>query len=264
MFKSQQKEYELLKKDITDIKKYINDYVGYIIGTNGIAFALFAYLSLDESSSFDAKFITLFLGIVILFLLYSVVIYKFNSHNKLAGYIRLLTQEIDYIDLNKTNSVRVSSSVEYDGTFISWEFIMSKWDALISRKNCPKHSFNNLNFYFQPKETDLKIDKKTNNDEKRYSYFTNKENSVLIKKIQNKFLCKLVFENYPKLSNIFQVFFRKNKLYSKYKMSSWKYPKVIFLIFSTLYFFFLLTLIFLILLTHYKTLTNTRCAFREY
>jgi len=249
MFKAQEKEYELLKKDITDIKKYINDYIGYIIGTNGVAFGLFAYLSLDKNSSFDAKFISLFLGLSILFFLYSIVIYKFNSHNKLAGYIRLLTQEVDYIDLNKKDNTCVCSDVDFKGSFLSWEFVMSRWDSLIVRNNCPRKTFEGLQFYFQPQNSELDIDITKTKDKLKFKYF--KENREGLKEKRCDFMCKLVFLNYKKLDSLISVFKRQKKIYSKYHISSWKYPKVIFLIFSVLYSFFFFSLIAVLILPYY-------------
>jgi len=249
MFKAQEKEYELLKKDITDIKKYINDYIGYIIGTNGVAFGLFAYLSLDKGSSFDAKFISLFLGLSILFFLYSIVIYKFNSHNKLAGYIRLLTQEVDYIDLNKKDNTCVCSDVNFQGSFLSWEFVMSRWDSLIVRNNCPRKTFESLQFYFQPQNFELDLDTAKTKDELKFEFFNKKKKSL--KKKRCDFMCKLIFLNYQKLDSLISVFKPQKKIYSKYHISSWKYPKVIFLIFTVLYSFFLFSLIAILILPYY-------------
>jgi hypothetical protein len=235
-------------------------------------FATLAFIGYFEKKiSFPIKFALIFLGFIILSLLFRIIVYKFNSHNKIAGYIRLLTQEIDYIDFNEKNPNKVCSSVNLEGTILSWEFIMGKWDKLIPRNKFPIKTFKNIKFHFQPSNNIIlknSVNSDKSIDELRYDYFEKIKHDSIMEEEKMNFLENIIFNNnriltltdsylktfellynylvnkvFYQESNWKYRFFHLNKVYKKYKTSSWQYPFVIFKIFTIIYIIFLIILV---------------------
>ena len=86
------KEYELLRNEVRDVKNFITSYMGFSLGGSA-----FAFIVIDNSSAGDAispfvAFIPISIALVITLVLL-IIYYKFNSHNRYAGYCKLLNEE---------------------------------------------------------------------------------------------------------------------------------------------------------------------------
>lgn len=85
-------EYEFIRKELTELKNCITTYTGFVIGGSGIAF--FGSSALTESEKLNENIVFAFLiSSIIVSLVLMILFYKFNSHNRFAGYCKLLNQE---------------------------------------------------------------------------------------------------------------------------------------------------------------------------
>lgn len=220
------KEYDYLKSEITEIKSWINKYIGYVIGVSGITTILAKYLITPENSeqlsshSSEVEFtpfasILVLVAMIIITFLFDILWYKFKSHNKLAGYMQLLSQEIGLYELTndikfdkkkiylKKETPSIPSKCEED--LITWEFVMSRLNDI--SKN----------------ETKERILKST-----KHSYYTFKlANNYSPEKLGNDFiqLDKLFYRNciIPQFSNnkmisIRQIVINFFSIFTGYKM----------------------------------------------
>ena len=86
-------EYKLIREELSSIKRCMTDYLGFILGGSGFAvFGLGFIVNPDGSGRITAMYASLALSLVLVFVLL-VLMYKFNSHNRIAGYALLLNQE---------------------------------------------------------------------------------------------------------------------------------------------------------------------------
>ena len=229
MLKASIKEYELLKKDLTDMKQYINTYLGYIIGSNGVLMVIASIFFKGNPNETLIMFGLFYVSLITLFLLYNIIRYKFNSHNKLAGFVRLISQENDYSKYNGNNDNSHIKINEPNGIILSWEYIMARWETSIEQSKCPKNKFKRLKFDFDFNNDDTY--KKTNYEA-----------------IKEHFLCDLIFKNNRKKKfwrNILSLK-RNSRKYAKYHFDSWKYPRNVFNSFFTIYLFISVVIVLLI------------------
>lgn len=83
-------EYKLVREEMLVLKNCITNYVSIGLGGAGAAIAAYAVLPTREDSTLALSALALAL---IITLILNVLVYKFHSHNRLAGYCKLLTQE---------------------------------------------------------------------------------------------------------------------------------------------------------------------------
>jgi DNA polymerase elongation subunit (family B) len=86
-------EYRLIRDEMKAVKDCMNSYIGYVLGGSGAAvFGLTALASVRvnyAAMAYTALMMSLLVSMVLL-----VIIYKFYSHNRYAGYCKLLSQEL--------------------------------------------------------------------------------------------------------------------------------------------------------------------------
>lgn len=86
------KEYDLIRQEMISIKECITKYIGFVLGGSGVA--IYAIISMGDFSAnfYEKAFTCLLLSIIISFVLL-ILLYKFLSHNRFAGYCKLLNYE---------------------------------------------------------------------------------------------------------------------------------------------------------------------------
>lgn len=93
------KEYELIRKEIEELKKCINQYISYLFGGSGIALCT---IFLNNSySPLIISIISIIVAILVMSLNY-LLLYKYISHNRYAGYLRLISQELKHSKLENS------------------------------------------------------------------------------------------------------------------------------------------------------------------
>lgn len=115
MHKPIKTEYENLRKEIESIKKCITDYQGYLFTGSGVLITAWGLTAALQQNSTLARHIVgsvaLAASLVATFMM-AILVYKFVSHNRCAGYSLLLTSEV--------------WPQEHDGTeLILWELSVS-------------------------------------------------------------------------------------------------------------------------------------------
>lgn len=139
MIKASEKEYEILKSEVNEIKSCITRYIGYIISIAGLSGLAIKYLERSDMYFPLLSMIIFTLAIILLF--FDIILYKFTSHNRYVGYIQLMAQEVGYHKiedtennpkktyLDKFNSEKSSASI--DENIFSWEFVMSRFNTAL-------------------------------------------------------------------------------------------------------------------------------------
>lgn len=86
-------EYKGLRSELQSLKDCITTYVGFVVGGAATAFwGLGGRMADDESQRLALAFVAIILAIVATLVL-RLLTYKFTSHNRYAGYCKLLTHE---------------------------------------------------------------------------------------------------------------------------------------------------------------------------
>ncbi|MCK8482075.1 hypothetical protein [Psychroserpens algicola] len=162
-----EKEYDHLKREVSDIRSYITRLIGFIITVAGLSVSLIEAFMETHKPLKELAIIAI--AIAIITFLFELVWYKFKSHNRYTGYIQLITQEVDFITKEKAISDEVKfdakdyvknyedyiydgDDVENNGTtkpidrfkninLTSWEFIMSRLNSSGALK---KHKDSNI------------------------------------------------------------------------------------------------------------------------
>lgn len=87
------KEYELIRDEMITVKDCITRYIGYVFGGSGAAIYGMARMERTLTNNYsEMAIISLSLATIISFVLL-IVYYKFYSHNRFAGYCKLLNHE---------------------------------------------------------------------------------------------------------------------------------------------------------------------------
>lgn len=144
MFKASEKEYEVLKDEVKNIRDCITQYLSYIIGLSAIT-GIIVNIVIDDNKENDSLYIMILLLVTlfIITLLFDIVWYKFKSHNRFVGYIQLILQEVghgvkseipqeDYIEkkyLDTFQNKCKGNAIDLDENLYSWEFIMSRYNT---------------------------------------------------------------------------------------------------------------------------------------
>jgi len=100
---SNSEEYKLLRSEMQNLKNCMTTYLGYVLGGSGLVFIGFYTIRNYELKFEIIAFISLLLSITVSMVLF-IIFYKFNSHNRYAGYCKLLNQEqlcIENLELEK-------------------------------------------------------------------------------------------------------------------------------------------------------------------
>ena len=86
------KEYDLIRQEMISVKECMTKYIGFVLGGSGLA--IYAILSMGHSSArfYEIAFTCFLLSVIMSFVLL-ILIYKFFSHNRFAGYCKLLNHE---------------------------------------------------------------------------------------------------------------------------------------------------------------------------
>ncbi len=107
MQKENAKEYEFIREGITNIRSCVTSYISFLIGGSGVAFFAITYLSrlnvntsTPDSTTPSEKSFQILLQIalplvmsILVTILQMILFYKFLSHNRFAGYGKLLIHE---------------------------------------------------------------------------------------------------------------------------------------------------------------------------
>jgi hypothetical protein len=86
------KEYEQIRSEMQDLKKCVTQYMGFVLGGTGIAvfgFAAIAVIDDAYSLAWSAMLLSLIVSLVLV-----ILFYKFTSHNRYAGYCKVLDAEV--------------------------------------------------------------------------------------------------------------------------------------------------------------------------
>jgi len=86
------KEYELVRSEMITVKECITKYLGFALGGTGAAIYGRALIRSLHVDSFALNIIYPALSLIISFVLL-ILFYKFHSHNRFAGYCKLLSHE---------------------------------------------------------------------------------------------------------------------------------------------------------------------------
>ena len=98
-------EYILVRKELQEVKNCITQYMGFVLGGSSLSF-IGVWFSRRNGEDFLAPaYISLSLSIIVVLVLV-ILFYKFNSHNRFAGYRKLLIQEVwdEVVPENRTGS----------------------------------------------------------------------------------------------------------------------------------------------------------------
>lgn len=115
-------EYKLIRKELESLKICITTYVGFVLGGAGVAILFIGRGMMDANCPPDCPMDLRPLGYAALALslvvssVFSILLYKFNSHNRFAGYCKLLTQE----------SLELAAGNAMPSSTISWEICMDR------------------------------------------------------------------------------------------------------------------------------------------
>ncbi|NWG75029.1 MAG: hypothetical protein HXY24_10550 [Rubrivivax sp.] len=106
------KEYELIRGEMITVKDCITRYIGYVFGGSGAAIYGMARMEKTPISYSEMVLIAFSLATIISFVLL-ILYYKFYSHNRFAGYCKLLNHE------------RYDTPLAYKN-FLSWEIAVGR------------------------------------------------------------------------------------------------------------------------------------------
>lgn len=89
---SNRAEYELLRQEMQSIRDCVTNYMGFVLAGGGAAQVVAPFLASNPANRTLVAFGSMGIACIIALVLI-VLLYKFNSHNRYAGYCKLLAQE---------------------------------------------------------------------------------------------------------------------------------------------------------------------------
>ena len=100
MEKQNIEEYTLIRTEMQNLKDCMITFIGYVLGGSGII--SLGIIALPKSkASYDAYAVLCIIISLLISLVFLILLYKFNSHNRFVGYCKLLNQEILKTNKNK-------------------------------------------------------------------------------------------------------------------------------------------------------------------
>lgn len=139
------KEYELVRNEMITVKECITKYVGFVLGGAGAAVFLISRIGQSSTpsipmSSFESAIVCFAISTIINFVLL-ILYYKFYSHNRFAGYCKLLNHERycykEKNENNKDNEDTDEHKVE-GSSMLSWEVSVDTLRYLDTHENLPE------------------------------------------------------------------------------------------------------------------------------
>lgn len=115
---SNAQEYHSIRSEMQNLKNCLTNYFGFVLGGFGISF--FGFNILEKYTGFyniaePIAFTSLILAITITMVL-QIIFYKFNSHNRFAGYCKLLNQE----------QLNINHDMYSEIDIMSWEICVTR------------------------------------------------------------------------------------------------------------------------------------------
>jgi hypothetical protein len=83
------REYQAVREELTTLRQCVTNYVGFVLSGSAVAFWSLTGKISEPMQAGEAAIVLAMVSMLVLFLLS----YKFTSHNRYAGYCKLLTQE---------------------------------------------------------------------------------------------------------------------------------------------------------------------------
>ena len=125
-------EHALILDEMSKIRECITNFTGYVLGGSGI---LTAILVAGASTKIEATQIgyTSLLSSVIISLVLLIILYKFNSHNRMAGYCKVLSHENYHIADGDNNNI-----------FVTWEICIGRLMHYSLPSNSPKEVYRSI------------------------------------------------------------------------------------------------------------------------
>lgn len=105
-------EYQLLRDEMATVKDCITKYIGYVLTGSGVAIYGMARMGQIPTNNNETAITAIALSVIVNFVLL-ILFYKFYSHNRSAGYCKLLNHE--------------RYEIQKEGTsFLSWELVLER------------------------------------------------------------------------------------------------------------------------------------------
>ena len=211
-------EYQFIRNEMLNLKNCITTYIGFVLGGSGIAFLGFAAIAKETTKycllSFSSLTLALIISIVLL-----VLLYKFNSHNRYAGYCKLLNQEMVTQNCTINNEqekqkFNIDPYPKIQRDFMSWEICMDR----LRFSDFEEDPFKDI-------LQDMKIEDKSDDEIKRIK--------AIVKEYSGKKPSIDKYRFFKGLLLLFEVF------RGKVKTKSWQFPLFIFSIFIALVFLYI-------------------------
>lgn len=123
MLNSNIEEYKILRQEMASIKECITNYIGFTIGSAG---ASVVFMSIIVKGSPENPHIIIYSCLALSMLVScvcSILFYKFNSHNRFAGYCKLLSHELAEESSNKEV---VGGGLRKSLALFSWEIVLER------------------------------------------------------------------------------------------------------------------------------------------
>jgi hypothetical protein len=129
-------EYKLVREELFKLKDCITTYIGFVIGGASAAFLSIVAMHKSDISNISIGCVCFLLSTIVTLVL-MVLLYKFNSHNRFAGYCKLLNQEL----------LKYQSGFEPKDPeqFLAWEISMDIIRESDFKKDILKNKCKNLN-----------------------------------------------------------------------------------------------------------------------
>lgn len=124
------REYGYMRDEVSYIKQCITTYISFLLGGSGAALFAFNIATRAGDAATLIVSMTAFGMSVLIGLLFIIVQYKFNSHNRGAGYLKLLSHE--RISLS---GLDVETHKKYENVdFIGWEICIDRLrDSILAK-----------------------------------------------------------------------------------------------------------------------------------
>jgi hypothetical protein len=95
-------EYKLIREEMTSLKNCITTYIGFVFAGSGAMIYALTSVDMDKPESVCVALVASALFSVLVSMILFFLFYKFHSHNRYAGFCRLLSHEQDYSNNGNT------------------------------------------------------------------------------------------------------------------------------------------------------------------